>query len=180
MNTKLLIAVAVFSAILLPAKPSVAQDAASANAFLNSTFQLYDKGGHGAPYTGTYFHSSLLTLLRADLKAAAAINDGPPVAGSDPICGCQEWDGIWVLKMNLKMETPQRAQAVISFAIYAPKDRPSDDLRIYKFTLVPEHGQWRIYDILYMSDPVSEPSAPKNLRKQLQEEINNYAHLPKP
>jgi hypothetical protein len=82
--------------------------------------------------------------------------------------------------MNLNMETSQRAQAVVSFSVYAPKDRPKDDLRTYKFTLVPERGQWRIDNITYLSEPGSEQGKPKTLRKELREDINQFAHWQKP
>ena len=65
-------------------------------------------------------------------------------------------------------------------AIYAPKNRPKDDSRTIQLTLVPERGRWRIYDIVYLSEPHSDPDEPKSLRQQIQKDIDFYAHQPKP
>jgi len=178
MRPRLLFATAFSAAVLLPAIPSAAQDAASAKALLTTIFQDYAKGGQGVDYKSGYFHSSLVALANADMKAAGT--DIPVAGDGDPICDCQEWDGIWVLKMDVALVTPQRAQAVVTFAIFAPKDRPKDDSRTIKLTLVPERGQWRIFDIEYLAEPHSEPSAPKTLRQQIQKDIDFYAHPPKP
>jgi hypothetical protein len=177
-RARLLFVTAFFAAILLPAIPSAAQDAASAKTLLITIFQRYAKGGQGVDYKSGYFHSSLVALANADIKAVGT--DIPAAEDGDPICDCQEWDGIWVLKMEVTLVTPQRAQAVVTFALFAPKDRPKDDSRTIKLTLVPERGQWRIFDIEYLAEPHSEPGAPKTLRRQIQRDIDFYAHPPKP
>jgi hypothetical protein len=181
MRARLIFATAVLAAVFLPAMPSAAQNAASAKAILTNIFQHYGKGGKGrkgTDYKSGYFHSSLVALVDADIKVAGT---GVPAAGEgDPVCDCQEWDGFWVLKMDVQMETPQRAQAVVTFAIYAPAKRPKDDSRTIKLTLVPERGRWRIYDIEYLAEPYSDPDAPKSFRQQIQKDIDFYAHLPKP
>ncbi len=166
--------------VLLPAKSSSAQDAVSAKVFLNSLFRLYDNGRGGVAYSNRYYNSSLLSLIRSNIKAVEVSGEGIPIAGTDVFCNCQEWDGIWVHTMDLKLETRQQAQAIVSFSIYAPKDRPKDDLRTYKYSLVWEQGQWRIYDIIYLYDPGSEQGQPISLRKGLQEDIDYYSHLAKP
>jgi len=178
MRSRLLLAIAFFAAAFLPANPSAAQDEASAKALLTTIFGRYGKGGKGTDYKSGYFHSSLVALVNADVKAAGT--DIPAALDGDPVCDCQEWDGFWVLKMDVTMETPQRAQAVVTFAIYAPAKRPKDDSRTIRYTLVPERGHWRIYDISYLSEPHSEPGAPKSLRQQIQKDIDFYAHQPKP
>jgi len=178
MRPRLLFAIAILAAVLLPAIPSAAQDEASAKALLTNLFLRYAKAGKGVDYKSGYFHSSLVALVNADVKANGT--DVPAVLDGDPTCDCQEWDGIWVLKMDVQMETPQRAQAVVSFAIYTPKNRPKDDSLTVKLTLVPERGQWRIYDIEYLVEPYSEPGAPKSFRERIQKDIDFYAHQPKP
>jgi hypothetical protein len=135
------------------------------------------KGRKGTDFKIGYFHSSLVELVDTDIKAAGS---GIPAAGEgDPICDCQEWDGFFVLKMDVTMETPQRAQAVVSFAIITPKNRPKDDSRTVKITLISERGEWRIYDIEYLAEPYSDPAAPKSFRQQIQKDIDFYAHQPK-
>jgi len=177
---RLLFAIAFLAAVLLPAVPCAAQNAASAKALLTNIFQHYGKGGKGRKGTDFkigYFHSSLVELVDTDIKAAGS---GIPAAGEgDPICDCQEWDGFFVLKMDVTMETPQRAQAVVSFAIITPKNRPKDDSRTVKITLISERGEWRIYDIEYLAEPYSDPAAPKSFRQQIQKDIDFYAHQPK-
>jgi hypothetical protein len=178
MRAKLIFAIAFSAAVFLPASPSTAQDEASAKALLTAIFGHYGKGGKGVDYKSGYFHSSLVALVNADVKAAGT--DIPAALDGDPVCDCQEWDGIWVLKTDVTMETPRRAQAVVTFAIYAPAKRPKDDSRTIKITLVPERGRWRIYDILYLAEPRSQPGGPKTLRQQIQEDIDFHAHQPKP
>jgi hypothetical protein len=81
--------------------------------------------------------------------------------------------------MDVKVENPQRAQVIVSFALFEPKNRPKDDLRVIKYTLVPEHGQWRIYDIAVLN-PAPDASEAKSMREGLQKEIASYANPPKP
>lgn len=150
-----------------------AQDAASAKALLLSVYRQYENGRQGidptGPYARLYFHSSLSALVRADEKAAA------PEIGAldgDPICSCQDFDGIWDLNIDVHIVTPQRAIAKVAFALYGPKDRPSDALRRLDFTLAPERGQWRIYDVVDRTDP-NQPFA---LRQALREDIATHTH----
>jgi Protein of unknown function (DUF3828) len=178
MRAKLFLAIAFLSAVILPASFAAAQDENSAKALLTTIFGHYSKGGKGVDFKSGYFHSSLIALVNADFKAAGT--DIPAAGDGDPVCDCQEWGGFWVSKMDVTMETPQRAQVVVTFAIYAPAKRPKDDSRTIKITLVPERGQWRIYDIAYLSEPHSEPDEPQSLRQRIQKDIDFYAHQPKP
>jgi hypothetical protein len=150
---------------------ATAQNVGSAKAFLESAFRLYRNGGHGVPTSSRYFHSSLIELMKADEKAVRDKGTDIPFAGgADTFCNCQEWEGLWVSKLDLRVHTPQRVEAVVSFSVYAPKNRRKDDVRTYKYILVPERGRWRVYDILYLSDSYSI----KSVRKTLQEEIAGY------
>lgn len=178
MRAKLILVIMFLAAAVLPASPSAAQDEASAKALLTTIFGHYGKGDKGTDYKSGYFHSSLVAQVDADVKAAGT--DIPAALDGDPVCDCQEWDGFWVLKMDVTMETTQRAQAVVTFAIYAPAKRPKDDSRTIKITLVPERGQWRIYDIAYLTEPQSDPAAINSLRERIQKDIDFYARQPKP
>jgi hypothetical protein len=71
------------------------------------------------------------------------------------------------------MQDANRALAGVSFALSAPKSRTRDDFRKLEITLVPERGQWRIYNIVDESDP----KAPFDLRRELEKDI---ASLRKP
>ncbi len=70
---------------------------------------------------------------------------------ADPVCGCQDFDGIWDLKIEVSQDSPQTARAQVSF--YAFKRRSKDDFSKLVITLAPEHGQWRIHNIVNESDP---------------------------
>lgn len=150
-----------------------AQDAASAKMFLENVYRHY-QGGYrnnasgidfGGPGAHLYFDRSLLALVKADVKANGPDNVG--AIDADPICGCQDWDGIWDLKIEVQMETPQRARANVSFSLSDPKTHPTDATRKLEITLVSEHGKWRIYDIVDRSDPKSSFSVRKLLEDDL-------------
>ncbi len=96
--------------------------------------------------------------------------------GDPSACGCQDWAGIWDLKIEIgMMQDPNLALADVTFALSAPNGRKKDDLRKLQFTLAPEHGQWRIYDIVDDSDP----KAPFQLRKELEKDIASLRKSPK-
>lgn len=155
-----------------------AQDAASAKAFLENIYRHYQNGGEGIAFDGLnaslYFHSSLVALEKADVKAT-----GPGYASAidwDPVCGCQDWDGIWDLKIEVHIESSQRAEANVSFALSDPKNNPTDATRKLEITLMSEHGEWRIYDILDKSDPKSTSS----VRKLIEDDLASLRSHPAP
>jgi len=126
------------------------------------------------PKASQVFDSSLIALMRADLKAG-----GPgkvPVLDGDPVCSCQDWEGIWDLKIDVQLESLERARAKVSFALFNPKDGKKPDLRVLKMTLSSQHGAWRIWDIVDNSDP----KAPFALRDELNKDLAAYAKDSKP
>jgi hypothetical protein len=149
---------------------SQAQTAATAKVFLTGIYAHYQRGAKGIDFEGPsaplYFHSSLLALIRADIKSNGPGN--APAIDFDPICSCQDWKGIWNLKVDVKMETPKRAHAKVSFSLEPPKTPSKDAARQLAITLVPEHGLWRIYDI----EDNSDSSTTFALRKLLQDDID--------
>lgn len=168
--------ITLLAATLLLPTALAAQDAASAKAFLQSAFRLYKNGGKGiATQSNRYYHSSLEALMTADERAVRDKGTDIPFArGADMFCDCQEWEGFWVSKMDLSVQIRRRAEAVVSFSVYAPKNRKNTEERTYKYILVPERGNWRIYDILYLSDS----DTVKSLRENLSHEIEAYSHEP--
>jgi hypothetical protein len=155
-----------------------APTAATARAFLLSVYRHYQYGGKGVDFEGPnaslYFHSSLLALIRADIKA-----NGPgyvPAVDFDPVCSCQDWKGIWGLKIELTMETPKRAHANVSFSLAPPKDRATDASRQLILTLVPEHGAWRIYDV----EDDSDSSTTFALRKLIEDDMASIGRHSEP
>ncbi len=111
------------TAFLIPfliflAQPLLAQDVDSARRFLESTYRLYDHNGAGVemggPYADRFYHSSLIALLQEDEKV---MGGGVGVLDGDPICGCQDWDGIFDLKMKIRPINSDRVEAAVSFAL---------------------------------------------------------------
>jgi hypothetical protein len=175
------ISLAFCAVLILPtARISRAQDAASAKSFIKSIFKLYENHGNGTTYSSLYFHSSLLSLIRADLKAENAASEVAEALDADIVWSCQDWGGgIRVRTMDVRLMKPGRALAVVTFLIGPPGNGSESNLYRMQYTLVAERGQWRIYDIEDLS-PALEPTEPRSLRKQIQKDIEDFAHPPEP
>jgi hypothetical protein len=158
------------------AQPAPAQNLDAARAFLVSVYVHYQNGGKGINFTEPearlVYHPSLLALIRADLDANGP--DNAPAIDFDPICGCQDWEGIWDLKIDLHAMNLQRATASVSFSLSAPGRRAKDSYRKMEITVAAEQGRWRIYDIVDESDPANIVA----LRKLLQDDIAAVRHEP--
>lgn len=154
-----------------------AQDSASARLFVESLYRLYTKNGRGVPSTGPeahlYYHSSLLELWAADVKANGS--DNVPAVEADPVCDCQDWSGVWDLKVDIQSIENDRAVVKVSFALSAPKNGTSNYVRRVTMTLAPENGQWRIWNLVDQSDP----KAPFDVRKALTDDIRSLGNQQK-
>jgi len=159
----------------VPCGQTRAQDAASARSFLDSAYSNYGAGERGVPLTSRYFHSSLLALIQADVRAADRTQQVPNTRDGDPLCDCQEWDGIWDRKIDITMQEPGRAEALVSFALFAPGNRTGDDWRTLKIVLVPERGAWRILDIFYIQPGSAKNTPVQSFRRQLQDDIKRLS-----
>ena len=170
MRAGLILALTISVTLLSSARSSRAQTAAAAKTFLINTYAHYQHGAKGIDFEGAsaplYFHSSLVALIRQDIKANGPGN--APAIDFDPICSCQDWQGIWNLKIDVTLESPKRAYANVSFSLSPPKGAPDYQLRKLVITLVPERGLWRIYDI----EDNSDSSTTFALRKLLQDDID--------
>jgi hypothetical protein len=172
---KIFATVFLIASVIFPASSLPAQDVDSVRRFIESTYRAYDRGGPGVDFTGTHAHrvfsSSLIDLVREDLKG---IGDGEVgVLDYDPVCGCQDWDGIFNLKMKIRpLKGSDRVEASVSFAVM--KKATARDYRFIILTLSRERGNWRIYDVVDRSDP----ETPFALRKELQKEINAAKRQP--
>ncbi len=178
MNARLILSIALSALTVTCGISARAKDANSAKLFVESLYGHYANHGPGLDFSGAkarkYFDPSLNALLDADVKAV-----GPNEVGmldGDPVCSCQDWDGIWNLKIDIQLVNPERARAAVSFALFDPRDGKKPDLRVLKMTLAGEHGDWRIWDIMDNSDP----KAPFALREELKKEIAAYAQHSKP
>jgi len=174
--------IAVLAAAIFSCRLSCGQDAASAKAFLESVYRQYRNGFQNdssgvafyGPHASLYFHSSLLALEKADVKANAP---DIPAIDWDPICSCQDWDGIWDLEIDVKLESSRRAHATVSFSLRAPKYHAEGETRKLLMTLATENGGWRIWDILDESDPKLFTSS---VRKILQDDLTRLRSNPAP
>ena len=151
------------------AGPAGAQDANSAKAFLTKAYTHYGKNGKGISFSGPlaqrYFHSSLIALVQ-DHDNALGSDLGE--FDGDIVCSCMDWGGIFDLKIDVLIENPQRASATVPFALYDGKDRGMSGWRKLKFTLLPERGRWRIWDIADYSNPKNVYTVREVLRSDIQ------------
>ncbi len=135
MEARLHFSIALLIVLAVLPIPAAAQDAASAKTFLQSVYALYAKNGKGATLTSRYYDSTLLRLVATDNK----LNAGDiGVLEGDPVCGCQDWAGIWDLKIEIgMMQDPNLALADVTFALFPRRmsHRKKDDLRKLQFTL---------------------------------------------
>ena len=147
-----------------------AQNAASAKTFLQSVYALYYKNGPGVEIAGTharrYLHSSLIALLREDARVVGPDEVG--VLDGDPLCSCQDWDGIYNLKIDVHDPKAGKIEASVSFALF--KDTKPQDVRSLVITLAQEKGAWRVYNVVDRSDP----KVTFDLRKALEDEIRQF------
>ncbi|HUB53449.1 MAG TPA: DUF3828 domain-containing protein [Terracidiphilus sp.] len=153
----------------MPATFASGQDLDSARAFLTAIYEKYQRGGKGIDFTvpdmGSYYDSSLVALFHQDVEINGPEN--VPAVDYDPICGCQDWDGIWDLNIDLKALPAGKAEAKLSFRLQDPKHSGKRAMRKLIVTLVPEHGQWRIYDVVDESDHLQVFSMRKLLMDDL-------------
>ncbi len=169
------VSIACFVVLCMAIVPSaVAQDTDSAKRFVASLYRHYTNHGKGIDFSGpkalNYFDASLTTLMDADAKAVGPNEVG--VLDGDPICSCQDREGIWDLKVNIQMLGSDRAKAAVTFALVAPKAGADRDFRSLDMSLLRTGSHWRIDNILDKSDP----KAPFDLRAELEKEIRALKH----
>lgn len=155
-------------AVILTLRGST-QDADSAKRFVEALYRHYADHGKGIDFGEAegsyYFDASLNALMKADAKAVGPNEVG--VLDGDPICGCQDWDGIWDLKIAVQPQGKDRVKAALSFALFAPKAGTDRDFRSLEMTLAREAGNWRIDNIVERTDA----KHPFDLRAELEKEI---------
>ncbi|MBS1802502.1 MAG: DUF3828 domain-containing protein [Acidobacteria bacterium] len=178
MRSSLLLKSVLFACAILPAFSTHAQDAASAKTFLQSVYSRYYKNDPGVeiarPQARRYLHSSLIALLREDSRAVGPGEVG--VLDGDPLCSCQDWDGIFNLKIDVREPKADRVEASVSFAL--SKNAKPQDRRSLMITLQLEKGAWRVWNVVDRSDAKAE----FDLRSELQKEIASMhaKRTPKP
>ena len=155
--------------------PAMAQDENAAKQFVAALYQRYNDHKTTANYDWDkldgkpIYHSTLKRLMDEDAKA-----NGPDQVGvldSDPICGCQDWEGMYQLKVDVIDTQPDRVTLAAQFALTKPKAGEKPDMRTVELTLVSEEGAWRVWDVVDRSDQ----EAPFVLRTALEQDIRSLA-----
>ncbi len=119
---------------------ALAQSVAGARAF---TLGLYRAYAHRAPdYLGgqrrRVFSPRLLSLIQRDRLLTPPGEVG--ALDGDPICDCQDPDGLTDVQVAVSGAGPGRAVARVRF-------RFSSEARAATLDLVAVHGQWRVDDV---------------------------------
>ena len=132
---------AILLAALLAPLPAQARD--HLDAARTFTQGLYEAYRHGEPdYLGararTTFAPRLLALIRDDRAATPRGDEG--ALDWDPICDCQDDDGMKVERVDIGEVAPDRALATVTLRY------PAETMTV-KLDLVSQHGQWRVADI---------------------------------
>jgi hypothetical protein len=124
---------------VLAASQVHAQDLGSARDF---TLRLYAAYAHGDAdldrRAGVVFAPKLLRLIRRDEATTPAGDEG--ALDWDPICSCQDADGLKVSRISLHPLGPGRVRADVAL-------RFTNDTAAVGLDLVAVHGAWRIADI---------------------------------
>jgi len=105
--------------------------------------------------------------------------DDIPIAGDgDIVCGCQDWEGFFIKKMDLQVDKPGHAEALVTFSLFKDSKPQTSDVRKFRYILAAEGGQWRIFNVEYLTEPGSE-SKPWSVRDQIEQEITSLRHAKK-
>ena len=81
-----------------------AQDAASAKTFLTGLFATYEHKGKGPGMGPKVLHSSLIALMKKEEGLAFKAGDIPTFGDGDFVCDCAEWQGFWVINMDVQLK----------------------------------------------------------------------------
>jgi len=148
-------------ALLLLTPIAHAQDLSAARTFVQQLYSSYahpasqadpDPTGKLAP---SIFSPSLLQLIRHD-RARTPRGDAPALDG-DPICDCQDFQGLRLISLAVTPVDATHASASVAFQVFADDPKSVRSLRL---SLVRTPQGWRIDDIASADIP--------SLRKFLQ------------
>lgn len=143
-----------------------AQEPVSARDFLTSVYRHYEKNGKGVSLTGKSGEDTFASSLR-ELALRDAEANGPDQVGvldGDPVCACQDWEGIYNLSIDLEPVDASHSSAHVHFSLSQGKDERNLDL-----DLVRERESWRIWNIVDRTDPKSVFDLRAALEKDLHE-----------
>ena len=118
-----------------------AQTVDQARSFVQHLYSGYTSSYHPTVnHSSSTFTPGLVTLLQRDSQ-----HTPPGETGSldfDPICACQDPDGLKLTDLSIKEDSPQQATAFVTLQFGASSDRTSLQLN-----LLGTPSSWRIDDI---------------------------------
>ena len=112
----------------------------AARAFTQTLYDAYEAGepdylGRDAQRT---FAPSLLALIRRDQTTTPSDDVG--ILDGDPICDCQDHDGVRLTRLVIKDAGPGKARANVTL-------RFPSETRLMSLDLVASRGRWRVADV---------------------------------
>ncbi|MGA0543931.1 DUF3828 domain-containing protein [Brevundimonas sp. VNH65] len=125
------------------ASPAAAQSVeASAEAFVREIYAGYAaaEAEDAAPPEDRppMWSRRMAALIDRDIELA---KDDLPFLDADPICNCQDWEGIAVRSVRTRAMGRGRVEAVVRFV-------NGGEAQTGRFVLIREDGGWRIDDVL--------------------------------
>jgi hypothetical protein len=142
MHRRIILVAAVLAMLPMLAMPVLAtpQNLATATAFLAELYARYSRDRTWTPLGAEahrIFSPRLLDLIRRDGMAAegeVGVLDG------DPICACQDSDGLKMQSLTIRAAGPGKARADVGLSFF-------NDVRELTFDLEDQSGGWRIADV---------------------------------
>jgi hypothetical protein len=136
--------------LMLAGTTTSAVSSPDAVAFVRATYAQYSDTMLGPKEEQTY-SPELLAMIVADQKKAG----GEGAFEADQLCQCQDWDGLRVLSLSLKLQGPNRVDADVVLRV--SKDRPELTQVTLRLVLMP--AGWRVDDVV--------PHGGKSMRRVL-------------
>jgi hypothetical protein len=137
-----------------PASPARADEPAGARDFVARLYAHYPHKAHAPPFepigrsAAAVFDPAMVALLR-EMDRVTPKGDAPALDG-DPLCDCQDDQGMTVRIGPVSRAGPASASAVVRIAFAGA---PASDARQLKLDLVSLRGQWRVHDVLSKDMP---------------------------
>ena len=152
-------------AVLAGAPCVGAQDAKAAETFVRQLYARYHTQKNFAPFADaatvqTLATPALAALVKREQTLSQAARDASEL-DADPVCGCQDDDGLQLTGVQIELTKPGRALATVHLQ-FAGKEHTTRRL-----FLVPVDGQWHI-------DNIKGAPGEDDVRKVLADSIATY------
>ena len=126
---------------------SVAAKVDSAEVFVRDLYAHYASGAGDfsplfQPDAGRYFSPGVIALKRADDNRTPGGDEG--AIGTDPICACQDEDGLTLVSLTLVPTQPGKIDADVALRIM----RDGSKITKLQLKLVQTAAGWRVDDVI--------------------------------